>query len=281
MICAESIKKCENAAHSMRKNIMHLAHQAGNNGAHIGPGLSIVEIMAVLYLDVMNLKTENPLWEARDRFLLSKGHGALGYYVAMYEAGVISREDLYTYETNGGKFPGQPSKNLAKGIEYSGGSLGMGLSYGAGIALAAKRAQNDFKTYVLMGDGELNEGSVWESVMFARHQELSNLTVIVDRNSMQSDGSCGNILNYDIEAIWSGFGWEIVTCDGHNVGQLMEAFQKKTTKNPKVIIATTTKGKGISFMENSKDWHHNRLTDDLYQKAIAELEVTEVGNHGI
>lgn len=281
MISTDIIKKCENAAHNMRQNIIHLAHQAGNNGSHIGPSLSIVDIMAVLYLQVMKIKPENTLWDSRDRFILSKGHGALGYYVAMYEAGVISKEDLYTFEINGGRFPGQPSKCLAKGIEYSGGSLGMGLSYGAGIALAAKRARCDFRTYVLMGDGELNEGTVWESAMFARHQELANLTVIVDRNSMQSDGSCGEILNYDIEALWRGFGWEVSTCDGHNAGQLIEAFKNNVTTHPKVIIAATTKGKGISFMEHSKDWHHNRLPDDLYQKAIAELDGTEVGNHGI
>ena len=281
MIAADIISKYAKSADNMRRNIIRLAHQAGNNGSHIGPSLSIVDIMAVLYLDAMSLNPENSLWDERDRFILSKGHGALGYYVALHEAGVISKDDLYTFEVDGGRFPGQPSKCLAKGLEYSGGSLGMGLSYGAGIALAAKRACRDFRTYVLMGDGELNEGSVWESAMFARHQELTNLTVIVDRNNMQSDGTCGEILNYDIEAIWRGFGWEVYLCDGHNIEQLIEVFQKNETPHPKVIIAATIKGKGVSFMEHSKDWHHNRLPDDLYQKAVAELETSEVCRHGI
>lgn len=281
MIGEEIIKKCEDAASNMRKNIIHLAHQAGNNGSHIGPSLSIVDIMAVLYLHVLNLKPEDNLWDERDRFILSKGHGALGCYVAMREAGVISKDDLFSFEVNGSKFPGQPSKCLIKGIEYSGGSLGMGLSYGAGIALAAKRANNKFRTYVLMGDGELNEGSVWESVMFSRHHELSNLTVIVDRNSMQSDGACGEIMSYDIDAIWKGFGWDVKNCDGHNVTELTKVFENPSTEAPTVVIANTVKGKGISFMEHSRDWHHNRLTDELFTKAFTELTSLEAHHHGI
>ena len=276
MISLSIIEKCENAAYNMRQNIIRLAHQAGNNGSHIGPSLSIVDIMAVLYLHVMKLKPEDSLWNERDRFILSKGHGALGCYVAMHEAGVISKEDLFSYEVNGSKFPGQPSKCLAKGIEYSGGSLGMGLSYGAGIALAAKRANQNVRTFVLMGDGELNEGSVWESVMFARHQNLSNLIVVVDRNSMQSDGACGEIMSYDIDAVWKGFGWAVEKCDGHNIEELINAFENMSISGPTVVIAKTIKGKGVSFMEHSKDWHHNRLTDELYNRAIAELVKTEV-----
>lgn len=272
MISVDMIKKCENASLNMRKNIIHLAHQAGSNGSHIGPALSMVEIMSVLYLEILNIKPASPLCDSRDRFLLSKGHGALGYYVALYEAGLITKDDLYTYEVNGGFFPGQPSKNLSLGIEYSGGSLGMGLSYGVGIALAARVKNESFKTFVLMGDGEINEGTVWESAMFAKHNRLSNLIAIIDKNGMQSDGPSKSIIKFDIEAAWQGFGWEVITCDGHDVKQVAEAFQQNNTDNPKVIIANTIKGKGISFMENSKDWHHNRLPDDLYQKALSELE---------
>lgn len=275
------IKRCEDAALEMRKNIINLAHQAGSNGSHLGPSLSIVEIMAVLYLEIINIMPSDPTWEERDRFLLSKGHGALGYYVSMHEAGVISREELYSFEVNGGFFPGQPSKKLSLGIEYSGGSLGMGLSYGAGIALAAKRKDKNFKTFVLMGDGELNEGSVWESVMFAKQAKLSNLIAIIDKNNMQSDGLSKDIMNFDIEATWKAFGWEVVTCDGHDIKQLIEAFRKTNNGNPKVIIANTIKGKGISFMENSKEWHHNRLTDELYQKASSELENRGCSSDGI
>jgi len=272
MVYLDKVRKIELSSINIRKNVMHLAHQAGSNGAHVGPALSIVEIMAVLYLEIMNIKPSNITWDERDRFILSKGHGALSYYIAMYEAGLISKEELYTYELDGGFLPGQPSKELTLGIEYSGGSLGLGLSYGAGIALAAKRKNKAFRTFVLLGDGEINEGSVWEGVMFAKHNNLDNLTVIIDRNKMQSDGPCVDIMNFDIEALWRGFGWEVITCDGHNIVQLIDAFHQNNTRNPKVVIAYTTKGKGISFMENSKDWHHNRLTDDLYQKSLYELD---------
>jgi transketolase len=271
MIFEDDIKKCEISSFNMRKNILHLAHQAGSNGSHVGPALSIVEVMAVLYMQTMNIKATNTSWESRDRFILSKGHGALGYYVALYEAGVITKEELYTYEKNGSYFPGQPSKRIKIGIEYSGGSLGLGLSYGSGIALAAKRKNENFRTFVLMGDGEINEGSVWESAMFAKHNKLSNLIAIIDRNNMQSDGMSKDILNIDMEALWRGFGWEVITCNGHNVKELIGAFQQNDSDNPKVIIANTVKGKGISFMENSKEWHHNRLSDDLYKKALTEL----------
>lgn len=274
MIATDSIMKCELGSYNMRENILNLAHQAGSNGAHIGPALSMTEIMAVLYLEIMQYNPHDTSSEDRDRFILSKGHGALGYYVAMYEAGVITKEELFSYEVNGSAFPGQPSKNIKMGIEYSGGSLGLGLSYASGIALAAKLKQKDFHTYVLMGDGELNEGSVWESAMFAKHNKLSNLTAIIDRNGMQSDGACQNILSVNMQALWQGFGWDVVTCDGHNVKELLDAFKQNESDSPKVIIANTVKGKGISFMENAKEWHHNRLTDDLYRKALTEIQET-------
>lgn len=272
MISQESIDRCNAASKDMRKNILILAHQAAMKGAHLGSALSIVEIMSVLYLHTMKVKTEKIIEEARDRFILSKGHGALGYYTALYEAEIITKEQLFTFEVDGGLFPGQPSKKLSHGIEYSGGSLGLGLSYGCGIALAAKRLERSFRIFVLMGDGEVNEGTVWESAMFAKHNRLDNLTVIVDRNNMQSDGSSKNILDIDMESVWNGFGWNVIHCDGHNVSALMEAFELQKSINPTVVIADTIKGKGISFMENAKEWHHNRLNDSLYLQAMKELE---------
>lgn len=255
----------------MRRNIIELAWRAGAKGAHLAPSLSIADIMAVLYTRVLKIDPQNPKWPDRDRFLLSKGHGALGCYVAMHEAGVISKEDLFSFETDGGLFPGQPSKHLSKGIEYSGGSLGLGLSYGAGLALSARLNGAAYRTYVLMGDGELNEGSVWESVMFAKQQGLSNLTAIVDRNNMQSDGFCRSIIGCDVESVWRGYGWEVVCCDGHDSEALEEAFQRNDTGDPKVVIAETVKGKGISFMENAPEWHHSRLTEEQYKNAMSEL----------
>lgn len=260
----------------MRKNIIELAYRAGSKGAHLSPSLSLVEILAVLFTQILRFDPQNPEWPSRDRFLLSKGHGALGCYAAMYEAKIITHEDLFSFETEGGYFPGQPSKHLSKGIEYSGGSLGMGLSYGVGIALSAKLNGAGFQTYVLMGDGELNEGSVWESVMFAKHRKLSNLTAIIDRNNMQSDGCCENIISYDIESVWRGFGWEVICCDGHSPESIAQAFSRNETDNPKVIIAKTVKGKGISFMEHAPEWHHNRLTEEQYVSAMKELSGGDV-----
>lgn len=263
--------KCQKAADSMRRNIIQLAYNGGNNGAHIAPGLSIVEIMAVLYLSVMKLDKNNRAHENRDRFILSKGHGALGYYTALYEAGLISKEDLYTFEHNGGEFPGQPSKNIERGIDYSGGSLGMGLSYGIGLALSALKRNLPYQVYVLMGDGELNEGIVWEGAMLAAHLRLPNLTVIVDRNGMQSDGFSNEILSINVDKIWEAYGWNVINCSGHDVCSLHDAFSQKSNNRPRVIIAKTVKGKGISFMENNNEWHHNRLTKEQFEMAINEL----------
>lgn len=267
----EKILKCQKAAASMRRNIIQLAYNGGNNGAHIAPGLSIVEIMATLYLLVMTLNKDNMVNENRDRFILSKGHGALGYYTALYEAGLISKEGLYTFEHNGGAFPGQPSKNIKMGIDYSGGSLGMGLSYGIGLALSALKKKTPYQVFVLMGDGELNEGAVWEGAMLAAHMKIRNLTVIVDRNGMQSDGCSDDILCINVGKIWDAYGWNVINCNGHDVCSLYEAFSKRKDNSPNIIVAETVKGKGVSFMENNNEWHHNRLTKEQYEKALNEL----------
>jgi transketolase len=251
---------------SMRRNILNLAYSAGNNGAHIAPALSIVEIMAVIYFCAMNRAN-------RDAFVLSKGHGALAYYVSLFEAGIITYEQLTTYEENGGNLPGQPSKLAAWGIDYSGGSLGMGLAYGCGLALSNIMRGKQNKVFVLMGDGELNEGTVWESAFFAAHNRLSNLVAVVDKNSMQSDGYTSDILKMDIESLWQSSGWNVVVCNGHDFAALKQAFAALSDEKPTVIVAETTKGKGVSFMENNKEWHHNRLSEKQLNEALRELEV--------
>jgi len=236
------IKHIEQMAARMRKKALALAFSAGSNGAHVGSGLSIIEIMAVLYGGVMKIDPKNPRWEERDRFILSKGHGTLGYYTALEEAGFISSDELLTFEKNGGFLPGQPVMNLDKGIEFSSGSLGHGLSLGVGVALAGKKRGQDYKVYVLMGDGECNEGSVWEAAMAAKHYKLSNLIAIIDANDMQSDGARCDIMAADYERIWKGFGWEVVTTDGHDVSRLYETLQTGTrTDMPRAIIARTIK----------------------------------------
>ena len=268
---ANHIIQLKQTALAMRRNIIRLALHGGNNGVHIGPALSIVEILACLYGEVLRRDAGTPP-VIRDKFILSKGHGALGYYVALHEAGMISLETLNTYEKNGGDFPGQPVKNAAAGIEFSSGTLGLGLAFGAGLALGARKLDRDTRVYVLLGDGELNEGSVWESVMFAAHAKLTNLVAIVDRNGLQSDGCTRDVLAVDIEAMWRGFGWEVAVCDGHDLEQLLEALQAGPGGKPRVVVANTIKGKGVSFMEGNNAWHHNRLTAEQHLRAVAELD---------
>ena len=265
------IEHIKQAAGRMRKDMIELTYKGGANGAHIAPGLSITEIMATLYLGVMRDPAASDEVTGRDVFVLSKGHGALGYYTALHEVGIISREQLYTYEDNGGSFPGQPSKNRALGIDYSGGSLGLGLSYGIGVALCNRFKGSDGRVYVLMGDGECNEGTVWESVMFAAYQKVDNITAIVDCNGMQSDGNTCDILSYDIPAVWKAWGWHVIECDGHDVAALLSAFGQRRQDMPNVILAKTIKGCGVSFMENDKAWHHSRLTDAQRDEALVQL----------
>src|SRR3989339_72098 len=201
------IKELSLMAKRMRKKALDLVLAAGNKGSHVGPGLSIIEIMATLYGGILRLDPKNPMWIERDRFILSKGHGALALYTALAEAGFLTSDELNSYETNDGILPGQPSMNVEKGIEVSSGSLGMGLSLGIGIALIGKQQQKDYKVYVLMGDGECNEGSVWEAAMSASHFKLKNLIAIVDYNKMQSDGASKDIMNMqDLVSKWKSFG---------------------------------------------------------------------------
>lgn len=253
---------CSEAAKRVRLNIIRLAYNAGKKGAHLAPSLSIADILAVLYKDVIQHK---------DHFVLSKGHGALCWYAAMYEVGLLTKEQLDSFENNGGFLPGQPSRNLELGIEFSSGSLGLGMSFAAGLAWDAKHRCSEEKIYVLLGDGELNEGSVWESIMFAKQHNLNNLIAIVDKNGMQSDGLTSDILEMDLVTMWRSFGWTVIACNGHDTSALIKAFHENSTSKPIVIIAETTKGKGVSFMENSSEWHHNHLSQEQYQNALLDL----------
>lgn len=265
-------KTSKEIADNIRKHIIDKVYSLGNKGAHVAPALSLADILSVLFNEFLLLKRADFEKMSRPRFILSKGHGALAYYSTLYETGVISKEEFDTFEVNGGNYPGQPSKNLAAAIEYSGGSLGLGLSYASGLALSKNSKEN--KIYVIMGDGELNEGSVWESAMFVGHNKLKNITAIIDYNKMQSDGSSAEILTFDIRKMFEACNWDIVECDGHNVESIRAALSKETDC-PKVIIARTIKGKGVSFMENSKEWHHNYITEDQYEQARKELAEKE------
>ena len=243
-----------------RIDIINAAYSAGKNGAHIAPSLSDVDIcLAVL----------SNFDEKADSFILSKGHGALGYYAAMHQLGIITDEQFDSFEKNGGNFPGQPSRRPDNKVEYSSGSLGMGLPYALGVAMA-KRLSNA-TVYVVVGDGELNEGSNWEAAALISKYELDNLVVIVDNNGLQSDGICKEIVNQDLPSLWKAYGWQVEECDGHSLSQLSETIKTAHKQKPLVIIANTVKGKGISFMENNNAWHHSVLKEDDYKKAVEEI----------
>lgn len=262
----------EQMARRMRYKILEISHTC-NLSAHLGGGLSMVEIMAVLYGHVLRFDPSNPRWEDRDRFILSKGHGVLGYFSALLAAGIISEETYKTFQTNESDLIAHPVMNLDIGIESSNGSLGQGLSMGVGIALAGKKKQRDFRVFVYMGDGECNEGSVWEAVMSAAQLKLDNLTAVVDYNKLQSDGDARYIMDLaDLAGKFRSFGWDVKEVDGHHIEEILQAFEAPREVNkPRILVAHTIKGKGISFMENNNEWHHNRLTKANYDLALAEL----------
>ena len=269
----KKILEIQDMAKRMRKKVLDMALTAGASSSHFGGGLSIVDITATLYGAIMKLDPKNPKWENRDRFILSKGHGVLGYYTALSEIGYISEKDLKTFEKDGTYLFGHPVMNRSKGIEFSNGSLGMGLSLGIGVALAGKRKNIAFKVYVLMGDGECNEGSVWEAALSAPQFQLDNIFAIIDRNNFQQTGSNEEIMSVgDLESKWKSFGWQVVGVDGHNIEELYDAFTADyEKKKPVAIIAHTIKGKGFSFSENNNDWHHAPLSKSQYEIAINEL----------
>ncbi len=252
-----------------------MAFYAGSSSAHIGGALSIADIISFLFAHKMNIDLTNPVNEDRDRFILSKGHACLAYYAGLSELGFISKDELKTFEKNNSNLLGHPVINRKIGIEFSNGSLGMGLSLGIGVALAAKKKKKNINVYVILGDGECNEGSVWESAMASPNFKLDNLHVIIDRNNFQQTGSSKEIMDLgDLKKKWSSFGWETVELNGHDLNELYDFFSKsENIKKPKAIIANTIKGKGFSFSENDNSWHHAILTKSLYEKAINEIKL--------
>ena len=274
MECREDVlRRIAQMSRRMRERALNMALTAVGSGTHFGGGLSIIDITATLYGGVMRFDRNNPEWSERDRFILSKGHGVLGYYTALAEAGFIPVEDLATFEKSESYLPGHPVMNRSKGIEFTNGSMGMGLSVGIGVALAGKRRNSSYKVYVLLGDGECNEGSVWEAAMAASQFKLDNLVAIFDRNNFQLGGSNSDVMSVgDLAQKWRSFGWDAVEVDGHNIGELYDAFRRTGAPHtPVAIIAKTVKGKGFSFSENNNAWHHAPLTRSQYESALAEL----------
>ena len=269
----KSLQKAEDFSKKIRENILNMAYLAGSSSAHIGGALSIADILSFLFVNKMKIELKNPLDENRDRFILSKGHACLAYYAGLCELGYISKDELKTFEKNNSNLLGHPVINRKLGIEFSNGSLGMGLSLGIGVAIASKKKKKKLNVFVMLGDGECNEGSVWEGAMAAPNFKLDNLHVIIDRNNFQQTGSNKEIMDLgDLKKKWISFGWETIELDGHNLNELSNYFSKSDEiKKPKAIIANTIKGKGFSFSENDNSWHHGILTKSIYEKALSEL----------
>ena len=254
-------------AGNIRRNIIEAGYHSGSS-AHYGSCLSLVEILTSLYFKVANI-TPNA---ERDRIILSKGHGALALYSTLYEKGLISKTDLFSFVTNGSSFIAHAHRDISKGIEFSGGSLGLGISFGMGVAHACKLKRINNRVYIIVGDGELDEGLVWESLMFGNHRSLKNTTIIVDCNGLQIDGKTDDVMKLTpLKEKFESFGYQTTEIDGHNINQLCEALYQSSLSGPCAIIANTVKGKGVSFMEDNAKWHYKSLSSSKYKKAIQEL----------
>lgn len=262
-----NIIQLKEEALEMRKRILGLALKSGSSGSHLGGSLSMVEILTALY-DVVNISND----ERRDRVILSKGHGALALYTALEKKGIMSSALVDSFETNGTHLFAHASRDVEHGIEFSGGSLGLGVSYAIGVALACKSRGLNNHIYVIVGDGECNEGVFWEAMMAAHQFKLNNLTVIVDNNGLQADGFTKDIIDLSpLEDKLVAFGLKALTIDGHDIESIIGAIAIREEDKPIAIVANTVKGKGISFMENEAAWHHGVLNQKKYDKAMEEL----------
>ena len=269
------LKKIDKFAMNSRKNILDMALVAGASSSHFGGALSIVDIVSTLFSTQIRFDKDNLDSNDRDRLMLSKGHACLAYYAALCEVGFIDKKELATFEKDDSNLLGHPVLNKSLGIDFSTCSLGMGLSIAIGVAIANKKKNKNPNIFVIMGDGECNEGSVWEAAMAAPNFSLNNLHVIIDNNKFQQTGSNKEIMNTEsLKEKWISFGWETSEIDGHNIKDLYNYFEKKQNINkPKALIAKTIKGKGFSFSENNNDWHHSVLTKSLYEKALSEITI--------
>jgi transketolase len=258
-------------ARRIRVHAVKMVNRGGSS--HIGSVLSISDILAVLYGRVLQYKSDNPTWKGRDRFILSKGHAGAGVYAALAESGFFDVKKLMDHYQNGSIFSGHVSHKGVPGVEFSTGSLGHGLPVASGMAYAAKLDNKMHKVYCLMSDGELGEGSNWEAMLFASHNQLDNLIIIIDRNKLQSMKNTEDTLKLEpLPDKFKSFGWDVSVVDGHSHESLITEFKRQSIlKKPKVIIANTTKGKGVSFMENSVEWHYKTPLDSKFRQALKEL----------
>ena len=260
-------------ATAIRAHAVRMVHRAGSS--HIGTCLSMADLLAVLYGDVLRVDPGNPDWPDRDRFVLSKGHGAAIAYAVLAECGFFPTAELERYCEDGSRLAGHLTHHGSPGVEVSTGSLGHGLPIGCGMALAGKRDGGSSRVFVLMSDGELDEGSSWEAILFAPHHGLDNLVAIVDYNKIQSFGTVSEVLELDpLAAKWAAFRWGVREIDGHDHGQIAEALRSAPFEpgKPSVVIAHTVKGKGVSFMEDDLAWHYRSPDEEQLEAALRELE---------
>ena len=256
----------------IRKTSVTMVYKA--HASHIGGALSMADILAVLYSDILIYDKSNPKWEKRDRCLLSKGHACASFYAVLAHAGFFPIDELDSYAQNGSSFLCHTTHHVP-GVEISAGSLGHGFPIACGIALSAKIKKENFNTYVILGDGEMDEGSNWEALLFGAHHNLSNLCVIIDYNKIQSFGDTNDVLRLEplVDKLES-FNWNVINVDGHNHDELFHAFDlfKHEENKPTIIIANTIKGKGVSFMENNLAWHYKSPNEEQYKQAMEEIE---------
>lgn len=267
-----NVGKLRKIVAKIRKLILEISYKS--QVGHIGSGLSIVEILVVLYFLILKLNPKNPHWEKRDRFILSKGHAVSALYSVLALKNFFPKKTLYTYCKNNGLLGIHPEHNIP-GIELTTGSLGHGLPVGVGMALAAKIDGKEHKIFILISDAECDEGEVWQAAMIANHHKLNNLIVIIDYNKVQALGTTKEVLNLEpLADKWASFGWEVIEADGHNIEKLYQIFSKvyKVQTKPTVVIAHTIRGKGVSFMEHKLEWHYLTTTEEQYRQAIKEIQ---------
>lgn len=259
-------------ANTLRKDIIKMTNAAASG--HPGGSLSACEIVSVLFFKEMRIDPKRPNWEDRDRFVLSKGHAAPVLYAALAEKGFFPKEELLKLRRTGEMLQGHPDMKGTPGVDMSTGSLGQGLAAANGMALAAKLDNKDYRVFALLGDGEVQEGMIWEAAMFAAHYKLDNLTAFLDHNGLQIDGENKDVMNIEpIDEKWKSFGWHVIRIDGHDFTQIFNAIEesKNTKDKPTIIIADTIKGKGVSFMENEAGWHGTAPNNEEAEKALKEL----------
>lgn len=266
------IKRLQEKAKEVRKGIIETVYS--NKSGHPGGSLSIADIMTVLYFNQMNIDEKNPKWEDRDRLVLSKGHCSPALYSCLANRGFFDVEKLKTFRNINSNLQGHPDMNKVPGVDISSGSLGQGLSCANGMAIAGKMDNKNYRVYCILGDGEIEEGQVWEAAMASNKYKLDNLCVIVDNNNLQIDGTIEEVMSsYPIDEKFKSFGFQVINIDGHNIQEIIDAFDvaKNVKDKPTCIIAKTIKGKGVSYMENDVKWHGIAPNEEQYQLAMKEL----------